>query len=75
MRDTLPAPGFAHAIHNRLTHLPELHHWLHGEKASYSLPVQSFMEQPNGEPDAARLPFEVSPAALEKALIATDYFS
>lgn len=115
MRDTLPTPGYAHAIHNRLTGLPELHPWLHGEKVGYSLLVQSFMEQGNGEPDpalvallrrfdaplklpvlagdraaalhrlaaevrfpaasAARLPFEVSPAALEQALIATDHFS
>ncbi|MEZ3498581.1 iron-containing alcohol dehydrogenase family protein [Pantoea sp. KPR_PJ] len=115
MRDTLPTPGFAHAIHNRLTHLPALHPWLHGEKVGFSLLVQSFMEQPEGEPDAvlvallrrfdaplrlpalpgdraaalhqlageirfpaasaARLPFEVSPAALEKALTATDHFS
>jgi len=114
MRDTLPTPGFAHAIHNRLTDMPELHHWLHGEKVGFSLLVQSIMEQPNGEPDAelvallrrfgaplrlpalpgdrgealqrlagairfpaasaARLPFAVTPAALEKALIATDHF-
>ncbi|MBU5379797.1 MAG: iron-containing alcohol dehydrogenase family protein [Pantoea sp.] len=115
MRDTLPTPGYAHAIHNRLTGLPELHPWLHGEKVGFSLLVQSFMEQGNGEPDpalvallrrfaaplklpalagdraaalhrlaaevrfpaasAARLPFDVSPAALEQALIATDHFS
>ncbi|OQP30795.1 iron-containing alcohol dehydrogenase family protein [Pantoea latae] len=115
MRDTLPTPGFAHAIHNRLTDMPELHHWLHGEKVGFSLLVQSIMEQPDGEPDAtlvallrrfgaplrlpelagdrraalqrlagairfpaasaARLPFAVTPAALEKALIATDHFS
>ncbi|RPD99759.1 iron-containing alcohol dehydrogenase family protein [Candidatus Pantoea deserta] len=114
MRDTLPTPGFAHAIHNQLTHLPEMHDWLHGEIVGYSLLVQSMMEQPDGEPDAAlvallrrfdaplrlpalageraealrqlaaqihfpaasaaRLPFEVSPAALEKALIATEHF-
>lgn len=65
MRDTLPTPGYAHAIHHRLTGVLELHFWLHGEKVGYSLLVQSFMEQGNGEPDPA----------LEQALIATDHFS
>ena len=54
VRDVLPTPGFAHAIHNRLTHQPELHHWLHGEKVGYSLLVQSLIEH-DGEPDAALL--------------------
>ncbi|WP_058973562.1 iron-containing alcohol dehydrogenase family protein [Type-D symbiont of Plautia stali] len=54
VRDQLPTPGFAHAIHNRLTHLPELHHWLHGEKVGFSLLVQSLIEH-NGEPDAELL--------------------
>ncbi|QKJ86847.1 Glycerol dehydrogenase [Paramixta manurensis] len=111
VRDTLPTPGFAHAIHNRLTHQPELHHWLHGEKVGYSLLVQSLIEN-NAEPDAEllallrqyamplqlppltgdrvatmraiaeqikfpsasaeRLPFRISPAVLEQALLATD---
>ncbi len=44
VRDTLATPGFAHAIHNRLTHLPELHHWLHGEKVGFCLLIQSLME-------------------------------
>lgn len=51
VRDQLPTPGFAHAIHNRLTHQPELHQWLHGEKVGYSLLVQSLIEH-NGVPDA-----------------------
>jgi glycerol dehydrogenase len=51
VRDVLPTPGFAHAIHNRLTHQPELHEWLHGEKVGYSLLVQSLMEH-DGVPDA-----------------------
>ncbi|SMG55588.1 iron-containing alcohol dehydrogenase family protein [Cedecea sp. NFIX57] len=51
MRDDLPTPGVAHAIHNRLTHQPELHPWLHGEKVGYCLLVQSLLEQENGEPD------------------------
>ncbi|MBB3307215.1 MULTISPECIES: iron-containing alcohol dehydrogenase family protein [unclassified Enterobacter] len=51
VRDVLPTPGFAHAIHNRLTHQPELHKWLHGEKVGYSLLVQSLIEH-NGVPDA-----------------------
>lgn len=54
VRDRLPTPGFAHAIHNRLTHQPELHHWLHGEKVGYSLLVQSLLEQ-DGVPDAELL--------------------
>ncbi|ADU71876.1 iron-containing alcohol dehydrogenase family protein [Pantoea sp. At-9b] len=54
VRDVLPTPGFAHAIHNRLTHQPELHHWLHGEKVGYSLLVQSLIEH-DGVPDAELL--------------------
>lgn len=50
VRDDLPTPGFAHAIHNRLTHQPELNHWLHGEKVGYSLLVQSLIEH-DGAPD------------------------
>ncbi|MEN4706391.1 iron-containing alcohol dehydrogenase family protein [Pantoea agglomerans] len=54
VRDLLPTPGFAHAIHNRLTHLPELHHWLHGEKVGFSLLVQSLIEH-DGVADAELL--------------------
>lgn len=54
VRDALPTPGLAHAIHNRLTHQPELHHWLHGEKVGFSLLVQSLLEQAE-EPDAELL--------------------
>lgn len=32
MKDDVPRIGVAHAIHNSMTRLPELHHWLHGEK-------------------------------------------
>ncbi|MFS2224310.1 iron-containing alcohol dehydrogenase family protein [Pantoea sp. B65] len=55
MRDETPAPGVAHAIHNRLTHQPELHHWLHGEKVGFCLLVQSLLESGNGQPDARLL--------------------
>jgi len=41
----MATPGFAHIIHDRLTHQPELHHWLHGEKVGFSLLVQSWIEQ------------------------------
>ncbi|MBU9823086.1 iron-containing alcohol dehydrogenase family protein [Rahnella sp. BCC 1045] len=51
MRDETPAPGVAHAIHNRFTHQPELHDWLHGEKVGLGLLVQSLMESDNGEPE------------------------
>jgi len=54
VRAALPTPGLAHAIHNRLTHQPELHHWLHGEKVGFSLLVQSLIEH-DGEPDAELL--------------------
>ncbi|AYH03295.1 iron-containing alcohol dehydrogenase family protein [Pectobacterium parmentieri] len=43
MRDENPAPGVAHAIHNRLTYIPELHDWLHGEKVGFGLLVQSLL--------------------------------
>ena len=111
VRDTLATPGFAHAIHNRLTHQPELHHWLHGEKVGFCLLIQSLIEN-NGQADAelvellqrysaplklpafaedrkavirtlagavrfpersaAMLPFEISPASLEKAFLLAD---
>lgn len=49
VRDELPTPGFAHAIHNRLTRQPELHAWLHGEKVGFCLLTQSILQ--HGEPD------------------------
>ncbi|WLS79518.1 iron-containing alcohol dehydrogenase family protein [Erwinia pyri] len=55
IRDADPTPGFAHAIHNRLTRQPELHDWLHGEKVGFSLLVQSLMQQPDGKPEAGLL--------------------
>lgn len=51
MRDAIPAPGVAHAIHNRLTHQPELHGWLHGEKVGFGLLVQSLLESHDGQPE------------------------
>ncbi|MBT8497929.1 glycerol dehydrogenase [Pantoea agglomerans] len=45
IQDAMATPGFAHIIHDRLTHQPELHHWLHGEKVGFSLLVQSWIEQ------------------------------
>jgi glycerol dehydrogenase-like iron-containing ADH family enzyme len=41
----------AHAIHNRFTHQPELHDWLHGEKVGFGLLVQSLMESDDGQPE------------------------
>jgi glycerol dehydrogenase len=35
----------AHAIHNALTHLPETHHKLHGEKVAYGILVQLRLEE------------------------------
>lgn len=55
MRDDNPSPGVAHAIHNRLTHIPELHDWLHGEKVGFGLLVQSLLAQGDGRPDAELL--------------------
>lgn len=54
-QDRLSTPGFAHVIHDRLTHQPELHHWLHGEKVGFSLLVQSLVEQESGQPDTTLL--------------------
>lgn len=45
IQDEMATPGFAHIIHDRLTHQPELHDWLHGEKVGFSLLVQSWIEQ------------------------------
>lgn len=55
MRDDFPAPGVAHALHNRMTHQPELHDWLHGEKVGFGLLLQSILENNGGEPDATLL--------------------
>ncbi|MFJ5387603.1 iron-containing alcohol dehydrogenase family protein [Pectobacterium sp. CHL-2024] len=44
MKDEVPRIGVAHAIHNSMTHLPELHDWLHGEKVGFGLAVQAFLE-------------------------------
>lgn len=51
MRDDSPSPGVAHAIHNRMTHVPELHAWLHGEKVGYGLRVQSLLARGDGSVD------------------------
>ncbi|MEI7188678.1 iron-containing alcohol dehydrogenase family protein [Dickeya dianthicola] len=51
MRDDSPSPGVAHAIHNRMTHLPELHDWLHGEKVGYGLRLQSLLARGDGSVD------------------------
>ena len=44
MKDEVPRIGVAHAIHNSMTRLPELHDWLHGEKVGFGLAVQAFLE-------------------------------
>lgn len=54
VRDSLATPGFAHALHNRLTRQPELHHWLHGEKVGFCLLVQSLLEN-KGQPEPSLL--------------------
>lgn len=38
----------AHAIHNALTHLPQAHHSLHGEKVAYGILVQLRLEEQQG---------------------------
>lgn len=57
IREDKPTPGVAHAIHNRLTWEPELHHWLHGEKVGYCLLVQSLLERGEAGPDPELLTF------------------
>jgi aspartate aminotransferase len=52
MRDEFSSPGVAHAIHNRLTHQPEVHDWLHGEKVGFGLLVQSYLESGSEKADA-----------------------
>lgn len=47
MRDDSPSPGVAHAVHNRMTHVAELHDWLHGEKVGFGLRVQSLLAHAN----------------------------
>jgi len=55
VRGAIATPGCAHVIHDTLTHQPELHGWLHGEKVGFSLLIQSLVETRNGQPDAALL--------------------
>ena len=43
----------AHAIHNALTHLPQAHHTLHGEKVAYGILVQLRLEEFQGNQLAA----------------------
>nr|WED68415.1 iron-containing alcohol dehydrogenase family protein [Pectobacterium colocasium] len=47
MKDEVPRIGVAHAIHNSMTRLPELHDWLHGEKVGFGLAAQAFLEYDN----------------------------
>lgn len=42
-------------IHDTLTHQPELHHWLHGEKAGFSLLLQSLLDNDLQQPDSQLL--------------------
>lgn len=55
LRDDIPTPGVAHTIHNHMTHQPELHDWLHGEKVGFGLLVQSLLESDSDQPDAELL--------------------
>lgn len=43
----------AHAVHNGLTHLPQVHHTLHGEKVAYGVLVQLRLEEFQGNQLAA----------------------
>jgi glycerol dehydrogenase len=43
----------AHAVHNALTHLPQTHHTLHGEKVAYGILVQLRLEEFQGNQLAA----------------------
>lgn len=51
VRGSLATPGVAHVIHDTLTHQPELHHWLHGEKVGFSLLLQSLLDNDLQQPD------------------------
>ena len=51
VRGSLATPGVAHVIHDTLTHQPELHDWLHGEKVGFSLLLQSLLDNGLQQPD------------------------
>lgn len=55
VRGPLVTPAFAHIIHDTLTHQPEIHTWLHGEKVGYSLLIQSLVENRQWESDGELL--------------------
>jgi len=40
----------AHAVHNGLTHWPQTHAWLHGEKVAFGILVQLRLEEAQGYP-------------------------
>jgi glycerol dehydrogenase-like iron-containing ADH family enzyme len=56
MRDEIPRVGIAHAIHNSMTHIEELHHWLHGEKVGFGLAVQALLESDHAQTREELLP-------------------
>lgn len=47
MRDEITRIGVAHAIHNSITHHPDLHGFLHGELVGFGLVVQSLLDDAN----------------------------
>jgi glycerol dehydrogenase-like iron-containing ADH family enzyme len=40
----------AHGVHNGLTHWPQTHRWLHGEKVAFGILVQLRLEEMQGSP-------------------------
>jgi glycerol dehydrogenase len=47
MRDGITRIGVAHAIHNSITHHPDLHGFLHGELVGFGLVVQTLLDDAN----------------------------
>lgn len=74
VRDGAQRSGIAHAIHDSLTHIPDVLKWVHGEKVGYGLAIQAILEYPNAEDRIpllswlARLGMPLTPAQLSSVI-------
>ncbi|RKS85976.1 glycerol dehydrogenase [Orbus hercynius] len=74
VRDSAQRTGIAHAIHDSLTHIPDVLKWVHGEKVGYGLAIQAILEYPNPQDRLpllnwlARLDMPLTPAQLSSAI-------
>ncbi len=74
IRDSEQRMGVVHAIHDSLTHIPDVLKWVHGEKVAYGLAVQQILQYPNPKDRLpllnwlARLDMPLTPAQLSSVI-------